>query len=452
MTQPIPPVRRASFSQHVISSLTPPHLPAPQGQWLWVRQLEAAFADLDNLPALQHLYLPAGGHCLEQYLSARPEAYERVLGYLNSGQLVLPPHQYPPCFFAAEGAPWLCEILIRNLLIGVGVGQILGAFKPSNPPIAFFAESSGQLPAFVPQVLGGFNIRLALLPHQANTACEQHWQGDDSSIIAVGRVLSGQDQPSLRALAAPYTDFGQLFILRPYGGLAPLQTDLQAATRQPNYLDEVLQSSPAAYAGLLGHYARLKTLPNLSGAIDQPNMKSELSEGAQAKIIAAARLLLQVLEPASVLHSYGQPTDDLGFVLPANAQTLFRGYWQWLLAYGAFGDSEAVPAQNLESLLRLDANGLNLLGQVVVCQSQEDGNDFCLTTAKLPEQSEGLLVRGFNRGASPQWVRLTPFRAFAKAEVVTLNEETVGPLALAEDGSVLVRAVPQRLISLRFSD
>jgi alpha-mannosidase len=77
---------------------------------------------------------------------------------------------------------------------------------------------------------------------------------------------------------------------------------------------------------------------------------------------------------------------------------------------------------------------------------------FVLTAIKQPEETStpGLLVRGVNMSAQPIIVRLCPWRAFGQVARINLNEDFVEPLLPEPDGSVIVRARPWEIVTVRW--
>jgi len=82
---------------------------------------------------------------------------------------------------------------------------------------------------------------------------------------------------------------------------------------------------------------------------------------------------------------------------------------------------------------------------------QSDSADFVITAVKLPEDGEGLIVRGFNITAEPLQVTLHLDRAWRRASRVGLDESLKGELAV-EDNSVRFSAAPKQIVTLRFDD
>ncbi len=80
---------------------------------------------------------------------------------------------------------------------------------------------------------------------------------------------------------------------------------------------------------------------------------------------------------------------------------------------------------------------------------------FVISAVKLPEDPArgGLIVRGCNFSNEQAAVTLTPWRAFAYAEVVHLDKsETGGKLAVESNGPITFKASPHRVLTFWFHD
>jgi alpha-mannosidase len=82
---------------------------------------------------------------------------------------------------------------------------------------------------------------------------------------------------------------------------------------------------------------------------------------------------------------------------------------------------------------------------------QADPTDFVLTAIKLPEEGEGLIVRGFNITDAPQAVMLHLGRSWRRATGVGLDEGFQGELAM-EGNSVRFWAGPKEVVTVRFDE
>jgi alpha-mannosidase len=83
--------------------------------------------------------------------------------------------------------------------------------------------------------------------------------------------------------------------------------------------------------------------------------------------------------------------------------------------------------------------------------AQGDPDGFMITAIKLPEEGEGLIVRGFNTTHEPLHVTLYLDRAWRRATRVALDESLQEELAM-EGNSVRFRAAPKQIMTLRFGD
>ena len=81
---------------------------------------------------------------------------------------------------------------------------------------------------------------------------------------------------------------------------------------------------------------------------------------------------------------------------------------------------------------------------------QADPPCFVITAVKLPEEGEGLIVRGFNITDEPQEVTLRLDRAWRRATRVGLDESFREELAL-EGNSMRFCAGPKQIVTLRFA-
>jgi len=78
---------------------------------------------------------------------------------------------------------------------------------------------------------------------------------------------------------------------------------------------------------------------------------------------------------------------------------------------------------------------------------------FHIRSIKLPEDGDGLIVRGENITDSDVWVTLTPWRAYPFVEVVTMDEvPTGGQLAPESNGAIRFKAGPHRILTFWFHD
>ncbi len=77
--------------------------------------------------------------------------------------------------------------------------------------------------------------------------------------------------------------------------------------------------------------------------------------------------------------------------------------------------------------------------------------EFALSAVKTAEDGSGWIVRGYNLGDSPLKVRLAPWKAFSRAERISLAELSEQDLAMEADGSVCLEAGPHQIVTVKFS-
>jgi alpha-mannosidase len=74
---------------------------------------------------------------------------------------------------------------------------------------------------------------------------------------------------------------------------------------------------------------------------------------------------------------------------------------------------------------------------------------FVLSAVKPAEEGDGVIVRGYNITGAPLRVTLKPLHRCTRAARVRLDEEEVGGLALAEDGSVTMEVRGHEIVTVR---
>jgi alpha-mannosidase len=74
---------------------------------------------------------------------------------------------------------------------------------------------------------------------------------------------------------------------------------------------------------------------------------------------------------------------------------------------------------------------------------------FQVTAFKPAEDGEGWILRGVSHAEEPLRFSMRPWRKFHSAEAVRLDEERLGVIPLAEDGSFDVEAQPHQVVSVR---
>jgi hypothetical protein len=325
----------------------------------------------------------------------------------------------------------------------------------------------------MPQVLKGFGIETAL------TACglgncerlEWRWQGDDGTQILLGHRLMGASIPTLRAAAAPYSESGHLLLCYPWlsdsSRSARLDFLKTLPAAQVELHDDVFHSHPAAYARALQSYARSHDLPLLRDMPPTPKSVAP-SDWVWDQGTEGERLLTQVLEPLLAWGEYLESGDAETHI--RRPQALIRKLWQLLLenqtppimrgtAHSAVYDEVdrryRQVLQAVSGLVDSLGAGVDLIRSRVDRVMIVSDPGFRVTAAKLPEDSErkGLIVRGYNATSAPLMITLKPWRRFAAADVVTLDEApTGGTMGLNEEGAIQFRAAPRRLLTFWFHD
>jgi mannosylglycerate hydrolase len=76
---------------------------------------------------------------------------------------------------------------------------------------------------------------------------------------------------------------------------------------------------------------------------------------------------------------------------------------------------------------------------------------FVLSAVKPAEDGTGVIVRGYNITGEPIRATLAPFRRFARAARVRLDEEEVAELPLAEDGSIDLEVRGHEIVTVGFA-
>ncbi|MCC7206637.1 MAG: hypothetical protein IT323_04985, partial [Anaerolineae bacterium] len=171
------------------------------------------------------------------------------------------------------------------------------------------------------------------------------------------------------------------------------------------------------------------------------------------------RLLVEAAEPLAARAEDRPPRPDEPFI--RRPQAILRRAWLSLL-HGlavvgenvAEGERLAREADGLARALVARLGGAPDFGaQFEAVVTASDG--FRILAAKLPEDParRGLVVRGLNPGDGPAQVAVRPWRRFALAHVLGLDETpTGGALAVDPNGAIRFRAAPGRIVSFLFTD
>lgn len=395
-------MRRASYTTHVVPVANYRRIPFAPVQPDLVPLLDGALDRLEQDPPFAFFTLDGCAGLLEDYLTLRPEYFERVERSVQVGRLLVGPWYVRPV--ATQASP---EPMIRNLLIGLRTARVFG----TPMPVGWLPDAE-RLPVALPQILRGFGIQGAIGPTD-HPQC--WWQGDDGSrvlLCAPTRIEKGERGA-----------VGDLLTIQPWTEPIPRATPP----------DETRVSNPALYLRAIERHARSHEIPVWDVHDHQPLKPDPLAD-----------MLTTRLEPYSVLESYNNPH------IP-RPQALLRKLWQEALHLSVDGFGESGRTAHLMQLIaRLSPEESQL--ERVICAS--DGK-FEITAVKLPEESErgGFIVRGRNIDGETIPVTLTPWRRFAVCEVVMLDEQpTGGTLGVDTDGAIHFRAAPQRLLTFWFRD
>lgn len=76
--------------------------------------------------------------------------------------------------------------------------------------------------------------------------------------------------------------------------------------------------------------------------------------------------------------------------------------------------------------------------------------EFVITAIKQAEDGEGWILRGYSVAGEVLRVRLQPWRQFARAARVRLDEEWLEALNVESDGSVQFTVRPREIATVRF--
>src|SRR5450432_3523924 len=253
-----PPLKRASYVLHVVTvaALTRHSSNTPSLEALpLVRLLDEVLDLFEREPRFQHFVLGGESILLEDYLSVRPESFEKIEQLVQDGRLLV-----GPWYIQTDPMTVSVESQIRNLMIGLRTARVFG------PPmrVGYMPCASGLLPA-LPQILKGFGIEVALSPRLNDTDPLEHlWEGDDGSRILLADLPDGITTQShslidRRAAAAPYSESGHILLIFNWNQTESHQERLDwlysLPAAQRTLHDSVFHSHPAAYAKAFQTYA-----------------------------------------------------------------------------------------------------------------------------------------------------------------------------------------------------
>jgi hypothetical protein len=449
-----PPKRlRASTTVHLASvAHLVPGVAAPDSGGARLDQIRLLDEILDvaeGEPSFRQLTLTGGAAALEDYVSLRPEHYERIERAVRNRRLLVGPWYLDP----RPPFPGV-EITLRNLHLGAWTCRIFGRAVTA---VYLPRLSPADLPGYLPQLLRGFGVEALIVDSGAGALLEGYGIGDDGTRLALGSALDFPEEGDLSVLRTAYgQSLSQSALLVRLWMAAGNRADRLVFVQRLNRLagldqDEIIHSSPESYAWALRWLATQHTSPPeiaLNGAVSTPELVDRV-----------ARLLVEVVEPLAALAEDRAPAPDERFI--RRPQAVLRRTWQRLLHALALGSESAAVR---DTLLR-EAEDLALalaapLGadahtpsQLAAAATASQG--FRILATKLPEDGarRGLLVRGVNPGAASFMVSLRPWRRFAAAHVMGLDElPTGGTMATDGEGAIHFRAAPNRLVSFWFSD
>ncbi len=474
----LPPLKRASYILHIVSVAGLGRNAGNQnfdgvnsGFHLdLIRLLDEVLDLFDSEPRFQHFVLDGQAILLEDYLTARPEAFERIETAVHDGRLLV-----GPWYAQTDPARVGTESLIRNLMIGLRTARVFG-----RPMLVGYLPWCSSPPSQLPQILKGFGIDCAILAcSPRDQPMESIYVGGDGTRIVNANLrdaVLGQDQsiPEQRAAHAPYSESGHLMLPYVWEMSRTRQErlswlySLPAAQRQLH--DSVFHSTPSAYAKAIELYGSAHAYPDLpSSPLPPTPPQFERIENLLARrvdpLLAWAESLPTMEEPRRItrpqlllqklwraLLDLQQPhflQADLDGALPEAIQ-------QRLHAIEANADQLVAGAredicQCLADSVQIAQDGWPALDQMIRVSVTE----FKISTIKLPEEADrqGMIVRGWNFSDQDVWVTLTPWREFAVVEVVSLDEvPTGGKLATENAGAVRFRAEPKRILTFWFHD
>ncbi len=426
--------RRASYVIHVVS-VADQHDRALK----LVRQLDETLDLLETEPRFQHLTLDGQTLPLEDYLSIRPEHFERIEQAVQDGRLLIGPWTVQPGSSLASA-----ELTIRNLMIGLRTARVFG--RPMT--VAYLPETPG-LPGHLPQILLSFGIDTVIA--RGEFPVESTWQGSDGSQVTLSGIHGFAPEtpiPEIRKQTAPDNLSGHLLIVNPWTPDTPLAARLEFLHSLPaiqaHLHDSVFHSTPAAYARAI--QAKRREFPTICGDL---GTLAPLDDAA-AEIV---KFITQRLEPLLAYVELLPPRE--GERQLRRPQILLQKLWREVLRRIAEGRSDWEPVTDLIGLLMIGAEHETPDGFDASSLVTASDPSFVISAVKLPDESQrqGFIVRGQNTGDEPVWVTLTVWRPFAGVEPMTMDESpTGGQLAPESNGAVIFRAAPHRILTFWFHD
>ena len=451
-----PPPKRASYTLHIASVAGHDREgrdPFPVARLRLVRLLDEALNLIDHEPRFGQFTLDGGAIGIEDYLTLRPEHFERVERAVRTRRLLLGPWYVQPSAIHPD-----VEISIRNLLLGLRTCRVFGrplmtGYLPGIP--------AQRLPGFLPGVLKGFGIETAILAADDGAPLEGELLGDDGTRLPFGSVIDGAGGGIARGAYA-HSISGHALVACPWFSSPSRQARLAFLRAVPDLKgapqDDAFHSSPEGYA------AALRKLPLVGDGLHCLQLdESPASPDPADPLAAMARRLCAVVEPLAVLGEHAAPLDDEWHLRRPVAA--IRAMWQLLLeCLGGDAAETAARLRRIEAMaaaLCAPLHGLHggdpasapesCFAQVI----RVSAPGFRILAARLPEDAGrgGFIVRGVNATAAPLSVTLTPWRRFGAAGVMTLDETpTGGTMGLDADGAMRFQAAPHRLLTFWFHD
>jgi hypothetical protein len=447
-----PPLKRARYVLHICSvagremkSGRERDQRFPVLDLALIRLLDHVLDLFDNEPRFQHFTLDGETLPLEDYLAVRPENFERIEQAVQDGQLLI-----GPFYVQTHEDLFDTESLIRNLMIGTRTARVFG-----KPMMVGYLPHLTELPPQLPQIFKSFGIKTAVIGYEPGKPLVEQVRGIDGTVMLVSRAgkphpPSGWPAPDsergsqaisadlleqvswLRGEMAPYSESGHILLITDVASsdLLELIPDIQR-----NLHDDAFHSNPLAYA---------KAIDATRDVVSTSSLPLNSERGLGGEVNSAKLLELETLAAfADALPPL--PTDQH----LRNPRTAIQKLWKDYLRFGTITpDLE----RGIEALIEPIRTDLDSYTNSAVTSSDPA---FQLTAVKLPEDNDGLIVRGENVTDSDVWVTLTPFRAYPHVEVVTMDEVPTGGV-LAPDaesnGAVRLKAGPHRIITLWFHD
>ncbi|RKD24859.1 mannosylglycerate hydrolase [Caminicella sporogenes DSM 14501] len=195
-----------------------------------VRVIDDLLDLLENNEDYKSFMLDGQTIVLEDYLEIRPENRERLSKLIKEKRIIVGPWYIQPDEFIPSG-----EALIRNLLLGIKIGEKFGSVME----IGYLPDSFGQS-AYIPQILNGFDIKDSIvwrgISDEDIKEKEFWWKGLDGSkvlnhYLPLGyenaKWLSLNDERNEEVIMAnikvqePLTSTGQILMLCGYDQREP---------------------------------------------------------------------------------------------------------------------------------------------------------------------------------------------------------------------------------------